>query len=341
MFGNIDVILLSNSYWLGEDVPCLTYGLRGVIHASIEISSSRPDLHSGVEGGAVSEPLIDMIKILASLVGDDGKVLIPGFYDKLRAVTPAEEKFYDPIIEWLESQKPSTPPSSPPSSSIWANALLNREKDLKRSLMARWRYPTLTVHKIDVSHNNNTIIPRRAQAAVSMRVVPDQEIRDIREQFEGHVQEVFGKLKTDNIITVNIRNTADWWLGDPDTEYFKAAEKVIEELCSFFITLWLSRTYLFYTYLIKQEWGVKPLYIREGGSIPAVRWLERFFDAVAVHLPMGQASDQAHLNNERIRLRNLHAGRRIVKSLLRELSTRDGKRVSVGAGVSPSAEGSN
>ncbi|RUS31146.1 hypothetical protein BC938DRAFT_478387 [Jimgerdemannia flammicorona] len=314
MFGNIDVILLSNSYWLGEDVPCLTYGLRGVIHASIEISSSRPDLHSGVEGGAVSEPLIDMIKILASLVGDDGKVLIPdslaptveittGFYDKLRAVTPAEEKFYDPIIEWLESQKPSTPPSSPPSSSIWANALLNREKDLKRSLMARWRYPTLTVHKIDVSHNNNTIIPRRAQAAVSMRVVPDQEIRDIREQFEGHVQEVFGKLKTDNIITVNIRNTADWWLGDPDTEYFKAAEKVIEE-----------------------EWGVKPLYIREGGSIPAVRWLERFFDAVAVHLPMGQASDQAHLNNERIRLRNLHAGRRIVKSLLRELSTRDGKR---------------
>lgn len=85
-------------------------------------------------------------------------------------------------------------------------------------------------------------------------------------------------------------------MGNPDNEYFKAVERAIEH-----------------------EWKIKPLYIREGGSIPAVRWLEKFCNAPAVHLPMGQASDQAHLHNERIRLRNLHAGRHIVKHLLRHL----------------------
>lgn len=67
---------------------------------------------------------------------------------------------------------------------------------------------------------------------------------------------------------------------------------------------------------IEKEWNSKPLYIREGGSIPAVRFLEKFCDAPAVHFPMGQASDQAHLHNERIRLRNLHAGKRIIKNVL-------------------------
>jgi di- and tripeptidase len=68
----------SNSYWLGEDVPCITYGLRGVIHATVSISNKRADLHSGVEGGAVSEPLIDLIHVLGKLVDNDKKVLIPG-----------------------------------------------------------------------------------------------------------------------------------------------------------------------------------------------------------------------------------------------------------------------
>lgn len=69
---------ISNSYWLGEDVPCITYGLRGVIHATVAIHNTRADLHSGVEGGAVSEPLMDLIHVLGKLVNDDKKVLIPG-----------------------------------------------------------------------------------------------------------------------------------------------------------------------------------------------------------------------------------------------------------------------
>lgn len=72
------ILSFSNSYWLGEDVPCLTYGLRGVIHASIEVSNKLADLHSGVEGGAVSEPLIDLIHVTSKLVDSEKNVLIPG-----------------------------------------------------------------------------------------------------------------------------------------------------------------------------------------------------------------------------------------------------------------------
>ncbi|KAI8379206.1 WD40-repeat-containing domain protein [Radiomyces spectabilis] len=307
LFADVDIILLSNSYWLGEDMPCLTYGLRGVVHASIEISNTRADLHSGVEGGAVSEPLVDLIHVLSKLVDNEKRVLIPGFYDRVRSITDAEEKLYDPIIEWMQKSEktPSTANHSRNSTDMTADGKSSSpldEQQLKNNLMSRWRYPTLTVHKIDVSINNPTIIPRRATATVSMRVVPDQNIKEICQQFEGYVKEAFQSSSSENQISVGIQSAADYWLGNPENKYFKALEKAIE-----------------------QEWHQKPLYIREGGSIPAVRWLEVFCNAPAVHLPMGQSSDHAHLHNERIRLRNLYAGKRIVKSLLRNLPTKEVK----------------
>lgn len=310
LFEDVDMILLSNSYWLGEDVPCITYGLRGVIHANVSISNKRPDLHSGVEGGAVSEPLIDLIHVLGKLVDNNKKVLIPGFYDHVSPVTEAEERLYDPIVEWMRTSEATQSSTRTHHSTIASSPIIGIEKSdpqqqvidhdpekLKQQLMSRWRYPTLTVHKIDVSINNPTIIPRSAQAAVSMRVVPNQTISEICTQFENYVHQVFSEIQgSDNMISVKIESAAEHWLGDLNSKYFKAVEKAIEN-----------------------EWHLKPLYIREGGSIPAVRWLEKFCNAPAVHIPFGQSSDQAHLHNERIRLLNLRAGRRIVKSLLTEL----------------------
>jgi di- and tripeptidase len=126
-----------------------------------------------------------------------------------------------------------------------------------------------------------------------MRVVPDQSIYELCSQFSDYIDQLFVECNSDNKIRVDIQSVAEYWLGDLNSKYFKAVEKVIEE-----------------------EWKMKPLYIREGGSIPAVRYLERFCDAPAIHIPFGQSSDQAHLHNERIRLLNLHAGKRIVKKLL-------------------------
>ncbi|KAL1918753.1 uncharacterized protein VTP21DRAFT_2775 [Calcarisporiella thermophila] len=287
LIGEVDMILVSNSYWLGEDIPCINYGLRGVIHATLEITSQRADLHSGVEGGAVSEPLIDMIRVLSRVVTEKNEVLIPGFYNNVRSLSENEEKLYDPIISWMRSNQKYP---------YFVNA--THPDDIKQEIMKRWRRPALTIHKIDVSGPNNpTVIPRSARAAVSMRVVPDQRLADVIEQFKQYVQLQFTELESNNSLKIEFRNVADWWLGDPENEFFKATADAIEE-----------------------EWGIKPFFCREGGSIPAVRWLEKTFGAAAVHLPMGQSSDQAHLNNERIRLQNLRAGKRVIKLLLRKLS---------------------
>ena len=96
MIGPVDWIFLSNSYWLDDDVPCLTYGLRGVIHATVEISSSRPDTHSGVKGGSIREPLIDLINLLACLT-DKGQIALKGFNDSVRKLTASEQKLYEAI----------------------------------------------------------------------------------------------------------------------------------------------------------------------------------------------------------------------------------------------------
>ncbi|CAO3701846.1 unnamed protein product [Rhizopus stolonifer] len=313
LFNDVDIILLSNSYWLGEDVPCITYGLRGVVHATVSIHNKRADLHSGVEGGAVSEPLIDLIHVLGKLVDNDKQVLIPDFYKDVSPVTEAEEKLYDPLVEWMKTSGTAQSSTRTHHSTITsANLLPESDKEtqckmrvpeeqlsaqgLKQQLMRRWRYPTLTVHKIDVSINNPTIIPRSAQACVSMRMVPDQSIPEICRQFSEYIQQLFLECESDNKISVDIQSVAEYWLGDLNSKYFKAVERAIED-----------------------EWKMKPLYIREGGSIPAVRWLEKLCNAPAVHIPFGQSSDQAHLHNERIRLLNLHAGKRIVKSLFMNL----------------------
>jgi di- and tripeptidase len=96
VIGHVDWIFLSNSYWLDDKVPCVTYGLRGVIHASVDISSERPDSHSGMAGGSFQEPMSDLINLLACLT-EKGKITLRGFYDHVRSLAPSEEKFYDAI----------------------------------------------------------------------------------------------------------------------------------------------------------------------------------------------------------------------------------------------------
>ncbi|KAF9338321.1 hypothetical protein BG006_005303 [Podila minutissima] len=290
LFQEADVILLSNSYWLGEDIPCLTYGLRGVIHSTLTITSKNVDLHSGVDGGAVSEPLIDMVKVLSELVNPDRTAKIPGFYDCIRPLSSHEDALYDPIVEDMFNNPSGQRHWDPSATGV-------TKEELKKKLMARWRNPSLTIHQVDVSGpKNRTVIPRSAKASVSMRIVPDQEVADITKSFEEHVRQVFGQLDTENQIEIDIKVVADWWLGDTKDRFFKAAESAIE-----------------------QEWGQKPLFIREGGSVPAIRWLEKRLKAAAVHIPMGQSSDQAHLNNERIRLQNLNTGKRVIKTFFKEL----------------------
>ncbi|GAA5958782.1 hypothetical protein JCM21900_004760 [Sporobolomyces salmonicolor] len=288
LIGDIDVILVSNSYWLGEDVPCLTFGLRGVIHASITVSSERPDLHSGIWGGVTSEPLVDLVRLLASLTDADGRVRIPGFLNDVRRLEPAENRLYQEVVERCKD--------------IHQQDKLNFHSDIAdplRSLITRWRQPALSVHKVGVpGPADKTLIPNTATASVSIRIVPDQSLLDIVEKLKAHLNRSFASLRTHNKLSVDISHVSDWWLGDVHSPYFSALATCIES-----------------------TWGLKPLFIREGGSIPSLPFLEREFGADAVHFPMGTSSDGAHLSDERIRILNLERGKEIVYNWLTSIAS--------------------
>ncbi|KAG7815855.1 hypothetical protein KL928_005194 [Ogataea angusta] len=275
LFGEIDWVFLSNSYWLDDTVPCLNYGLRGVISATVEVRSDKPDRHSGVDGGISREPTIDLINLLSKLNADDGKVNLPDFYTPVRKVTQHELESYEKITSKISKLRSD-------------------------ELMAKWRLPSLTIHNVSVSGpNNSTVIPQTASASLSIRIVPDQDLQQIKSSLISYLEEKFALLHTENHLTVRVIHEAEPWLADVNN----AANKILLKN-------------------IEQEWGVEPLLIREGGSIPSIRFLEKTFGCEAVHLPTGQASDNAHLNNERIRVTNLFKTKEILKNTLNRLPKR-------------------
>lgn len=272
LIGNIDAILVSNSTWIADDRPCITYGLRGVVHCALEITSNRPDLHSGIEGGAVVEPMIDIVRLLATIIDTNRVVQIPGFYDRVRPQMAEEKQLYRLLSE--VTQKPAS------------------------LLSSRWREPSMTIHNIEMSGPKDaTIIPGTVKAQLSLRIVPDQDLDTIVKSLRDYIRTSFNLLQSTNSLQINIEHTADWWLGNLDDHWFKWMESAVQE-----------------------EWGVEPLRIREGGSIPSVPYLEKEFACHALHLPMGQSSDQAHLTDERISLENLHKGKAVIERFLLKVS---------------------
>lgn len=284
LVGNIDWIMLSNSYWLDDETPCLNYGLRGVINASVTIESDKPDRHSGVDGGVLKEPTMDLIQILGQLMNPfNNKINIPQFYDDVLSLTDKEIEIYQKIENTA--------------------TMKNLKNQDFKSLMAKWRNPSLTIHNIQVSGpNNNTVIPQQAKASVSIRIVPNQDLEKIKQLLIKTLHASFDKLETDNHLVVNIFHEAEPWLGDPS-----------------------SLLYQILYDKIRSNWGPEvpePLFIREGGTIPSVRFLEKCFDACAAQIPCGQASDNAHLKDEKLRILNLFKLRDILTDTLKELGSK-------------------
>ena len=349
IIGDVDWILLANSYWLNDDIPCLTYGLRGVIRATIEVASERPDLHSGVDGSQlINESLKDLIALLAKLTSSNGEVNIPGFYDNIPATTREEDAMYEAISRTLLRNNPN----------------LGDAESLTASFKARWREPSLTIHRINNSGPaNSTIISRVAKADLSLRLVPNQTTAVVKKELRKALIVAFDELNSSNVLTIKIEHQSEPWLGDPKNEIFQTLEKAVMEV-------WGSKVHE-RTMSIRAKKRAskdlsnglkspklppatsstlssgggrpsqanmasskdntesqiqyplqKPLYIREGGSIPAIRFLEQEFNAPAAHLPCGQASDSAHLDNERLRLLNLYNSRKIFKKVFQELPFR-------------------
>lgn len=329
--GPVDYILLSNSYWLDDHVPCLTFGMRGVVHANVEITSDKPDQHSGMDGKALQhEPLKDLTVLLASLIGSSGMdIRIPHFHDSIDPLQPSELRAYKGIATSLVAGHPE----------------IKNEDAFTQSLMQRWREPNLTVHSITVPETKTAVtISSRAKAALSVRIVPSQKADEIATSLQKSLEQHFESLQSRNSIKVSITAKADPWLGRVHSEIYEELREAIIEAWSFdessqrqFVVSGepsspvvlpnlrargrrasaLSSAGTFTAASTPHE----PLFIREGGSIPAISFLEREFDAPAAMFPMGQASDNAHLDNERMRVENLYKGRDVLRMLFSRLGT--------------------
>jgi len=270
--GHIDAVLLSNSAWIAEDDPCVVFGMRGVVYADLSVSSTSIDAHSGVDGGAVAEPMFDMVRVLAA-ISDAGGVKLPGFYDQVHPKTKEEMQLLSHVASLSGRSVP----------------------DLEKV----WRQPSFSIANISSSGSaNKTVIPKKVTANISVRIVPDQELKKIVDSLKEFCTKTFSDLDSPNHFEVNVTHSASWWLTSLDSPYFKALESAIHDV-----------------------WGTEPLKIREGGTVPTIFWLEKEFEAPCVHLPLGQASDAGHLANERMRLLNLRNGKRVVESYLTRLSS--------------------
>ncbi len=269
-----DFALVSDTEMFAPELPTLCVGLRGMIYTEIEVRGARTDLHSGMYGGAAPNPFVALAQIIARLKDENGTILIPGFCGDIEAPSkeemaawkrlPFDEKHY------LESE-------------IGAPALVG---EAGYSVLERtWARPTLDVHGMPGGFTGagaKTVIPARAIAKVSMRLVPAMTPGKAFAQYKRYVESL-----TPAGVTVDVRLIHS---GDPivigtDNPYVKAATAAMHEV-----------------------FGKDTVFVRSGGSIPIVGDIERHLKIPAVMMGFGLPDDNLHAPNEKFHLPNFHRG---------------------------------
>ena len=276
-FKDTDCVCISDNYWLGTQKPCLAYGLRGVNYYSLEISGPGQDLHSGVMGGVSQEPMTDLVRVMASLVAPDGEILIPGLAEMVAPVTAEELQTYETIQFTMDDLHEAL-----------ANPSNSTKSDKTSALMARWRYPSLSLHGIEGAFSApgaKTVIPAKVTGKFSIRTVPDMDIPATNRLVEQHVRSVFASLASSNTCKVTCQHAGKWWVSSPRDWNFRAATKAV-----------------------KAVWGVEPDMTREGGSIPVTLTFEEKLGRSVLLLPMGRSTDAAHSVNEKLDVGNYVGG---------------------------------
>ncbi|KAK4534538.1 hypothetical protein CDCA_CDCA02G0563 [Cyanidium caldarium] len=326
-------ILHANSLWVGDDRPCITYGMRGTVTIEVEVRGAARNLHSGTEGGAVIEPAIDLVSVLGTLVDTHGTPAVPGFFDGVLEPDARELAAYDEVDFDAEAYRQR----------LGVPALAG--KTPRDILRRRWGEPCLSItnittsvaggdtgngvetiplsatgvtpasgHSADPSRSAATcppsVIPRSASAVISVRTVPHQDPERVRRVIEQHLRFEFGKRRSPNQLRTRCIKQGDWWFGDVHGSSEHSPPNGTIDAASLFTLVEQS---------IEQVWHTRPLYVREGGSMPLTSWLERLFRANAVHVPLGQASDAPHLPNERIRALNLLRGKEVLRHVLERI----------------------
>jgi nonspecific dipeptidase len=297
---DVDYFCISDNYWVGKHVPCLTYGLRGMSYVEVGVQCSTKDLHSGVYGGSVHEAMTDLTKLMASLVAVDGKILIPGVYDDVDPLTDREAAIYPTIDFDIESYKKDTGVTGV------SNKLLKDNKE--ELLMSRWREPTLSLHGIEGAFYEpgaKTVIPRYVRGKFSLRLVPFQDPVKINEQIKTHLETKFKELKSPNKMNIVFHHAAKAWKSDPDHPNYLAGRKAVQRV-----------------------FGREPDLTREGGSIPIANMFEDITGMSVLLLPVGACDDGAHSQNEKFDRLNYMNGIKVLGTYIYEIAALKGPKPS-------------
>lgn len=220
-FEAADAVCISDNYWLGTEKPCLTYGLRGCNYYSVSVHGPGQDLHSGVFGGTAQEPMTDLVRVLGKLVDTHGKILVPGIQDMVAELTEDEKALYGDISFTMDNLHESL------GSSTTIHA------DTERTLMARWRYPSLSVHGIEGAFSApgaKTVIPAKVIGKFSIRTVPNMESDRVDELVFQYVRDEFKKLGSKNTLDISLQHSGNWWVASPKHWNFRAAGKAVESV---------------------------------------------------------------------------------------------------------------
>jgi acetylornithine deacetylase/succinyl-diaminopimelate desuccinylase-like protein len=268
-----DVVVISDSAMFDRGVPSICYSLRGLIYYQIDLRGTKSDLHSGIFGGAVANPAMVLAQVLAQMKDRGGRVKIPGFYDDVRVLTEEER------AEWrklpFNERKYRQDLGAPKLFGESGYTTLERV----------WARPTFEVNGLLAGFTGDgakTVIPAVAMAKVSMRLVPSQEPDRVAQQFEDYVKKV--APKTMELKLTRMHGGKPWITGF-DNAFVQAAGRAIE-----------------------QGFGQKPVFTREGGSIPVVATFQEELGLPAVLFGVGLPDENAHAPNERLDLGNFHNG---------------------------------
>lgn len=268
-----DMVLISDTAMFGEDQPSITYGLRGLAYMEVHVTGPNRDLHSGLYGGAVENPANVLCEMIAKMKNEDGVIQVDGFYDDVEALTPEMREAYKALPHDDEQFKNSIGLKS-----------LHGEKGYGTLERASAR-PTLDVNGLWSGYQGEgakTVLPAKAGAKISMRLVPDQDPNKIARQFEEYVKSIAPE-------TVDVEVVAHHG-GYPvviDLEFYglKAAAKAFEDI-----------------------FEKEVLFTREGGSIPIVADFKKVLGVNSILMGFGLTKDALHSPNESFSLKDFHRG---------------------------------
>ena len=275
-----DFALVSDTEMFAPGLPTLCVGLRGMIYTEVEVRGAKADLHSGVYGGAAPNPFVALAQIIARLKDENGRILIRHIYDDV--VAPSEEELaawrslpFDEE-EYRKSEVGSRELVGEPGYSV-----------LERT----WARPTLDVHGMPGGFTGagaKTVIPAKAQAKISMRLVPNMTPSKTFAQFKSYVEQI---APPGVDVEVRLIHSGDACLVPVDNPFIQAATRALGEV-----------------------WGRETVFIRSGGSIPIVGDFERHLGIPSVMMGFGLPDDQLHAPNEKFNLENFKLG---IQSLIR------------------------